>query len=121
MPAHIAERIVATTRRFREPRVACLGLAFKADVGDLRGSPAVEIVAQVAAALPEVKVQAVEPHAPALPEQLDALGNVVLADAEQAIADADVIALLTDHSCFRSVRRSQLSGKVVYDTRGLWS
>jgi UDP-N-acetyl-D-mannosaminuronic acid dehydrogenase len=121
MPAHIAERIVATTRRFREPRVACLGLAFKADVGDLRGSPAVEIVAQVAAALPEVKVQVVEPHAPALPEQLDALGNVVLADAEQAIADADVIALLTDHSCFRSVRRSQLSGKVVYDTRGLWS
>ena len=36
--------------------------------GTCRGSPAVEIVAQVAAALPEVKVQAVEPHAPALPE-----------------------------------------------------
>jgi UDP-N-acetyl-D-mannosaminuronic acid dehydrogenase len=121
MPVHTAERIVATTRRFREPRVACLGLAFKADVGDLRGSPAVEIVARVAAALPEVKVLVVEPHAGGLPDELDELGNVALTDTEAAIADAGVIALLTDHSCFRSVRRSQLAGKVVYDTRGLWS
>ncbi|HUZ22847.1 MAG TPA: UDP-N-acetyl-D-mannosamine dehydrogenase [Streptosporangiaceae bacterium] len=129
MPAHTAERIVATSRRFREPRIVCLGLSFKADVGDLRGSPAVEIVARVAAALPEVKVLAVEPHATALPDQLDSLGNVILADTapdiplgiEHAIADADVIALLTDHGCFRSIRRSQLAGKVVYDTRGMWA
>jgi UDP-N-acetyl-D-mannosaminuronic acid dehydrogenase len=121
MPEHTAGQIVATCRRFREPRVALLGLSFKADVGDLRGSPAVAIAAQVAQALPEVKVLAVEPHASALPEQLDALGNVVLADTQHAVAEADVIALLTDHSCFRSVRRSQLAGKVVYDTRGLWA
>jgi UDP-N-acetyl-D-mannosaminuronic acid dehydrogenase len=121
MPGHVAARIVATCRRFRDPRVACLGLSFKADVGDLRGSPAVEIVAQVAAALPEVKVAAVEPHAAGLPGRLADLGNVVLADADHAIGDADVIALLTDHSCFRSVRRSQLAGKVVYDTRGMWA
>jgi UDP-N-acetyl-D-mannosaminuronic acid dehydrogenase len=121
MPAHTAEQIVATCRRFREPRVACLGLSFKADVGDLRGSPAVQIVAEVAAALPEVKVLAVEPHTAALPEELERLGNVLLADTAHAVGDADVIALLTDHSCFRSVRRSQLAGKVVYDTRGMWA
>jgi UDP-N-acetyl-D-mannosaminuronic acid dehydrogenase len=121
MPTHTAERIVATSRRFREPRIACLGLSFKADVGDLRGSPAVEIVRQVAAALPEVKVLAADPHVAALPDQLDSLGNVVLADAQQAIQDADVVALLTDHGCFRSIRKSQLAGKVVYDTRGMWA
>jgi len=133
MPEHIAERIVATSRRFREPRITCLGLSFKADVADLRGSPAVEIVRRVAAALPEVKVLAVEPHAAALPDQLDSLGNVILADTQRdtppgspldfrdAIEDADVIALLTDHACFRSIRRSQLAGKVVYDTRGMWA
>jgi UDP-N-acetyl-D-mannosaminuronic acid dehydrogenase len=81
----------------------------------------VEIVRRVAASLPDVKMLTVEPHVTALPDQLDALGNVVLADTQHAVQDADVIVLLTDHSCFRSVRRSQLAGKVVYDTRGMWA
>jgi UDP-N-acetyl-D-mannosaminuronic acid dehydrogenase len=120
MPAHTAEQIVATSRRFRDPRIACLGLSFKADVGDLRESPAVDITARIAAALPDVKVLAVEPLVPSLPGQLDDLDNVVLTDAEHAIADSDVIALLVDHSCFRAIKKSQLAGKVVYDTRGMW-
>jgi UDP-N-acetyl-D-mannosaminuronate dehydrogenase len=37
-----------------------------------------------------------------------------------AIAESDVIALLVDHSCFRSIKKTQLAGKVVYDTRGMW-
>jgi len=120
MPAHTAEQIVATCRRFRDPRIACLGLAFKADVEDLRESPAVDITARVAAALPDVKILAVEPHAPSLPGQFDDLDNVVLTDAEHAIAESDVIALLVDHSCFRTIKKTQLAGKVVYDTRGMW-
>ena len=120
MPAHTAEQIVATSRRFRDPRIACLGLAFKADVGDLRESPAVDITARIAAALPDVKIQVVEPHAPSLPGQLDACANVVMTDVEHAIAESDVIALLVDHSCFRAIKKTQLAGKVVYDTRGMW-
>ncbi len=121
MPEHTAEQIVATSRRFRDPRIACLGLSFKADVGDLRESPAVDITARVAAALPDVKILTVEPHVPSLPGQLGELGNVVLTDAEHAIAEADVIALLVDHGCFRAIKKSQLAGKVVYDTRGMWA
>jgi UDP-N-acetyl-D-mannosaminuronic acid dehydrogenase len=120
MPAHTADQIVATSRRFRDPRIACLGLSFKADVGDVRESPAVDITARIAAALPDVKILAVEPHLTSLPGRLDDLGNVVLADAEHAIADSDVIALLVDHSCFRAIKKTQLAGKVVYDTRGAW-
>jgi len=120
MPAHTAEQIVATSRRFREPRIACLGLSFKADVGDLRESPAVDIAARVAASLPDVKIHVVEPHAPSLPGQLESCPNVVMTDVEHAIAESDVIALLVDHSCFRVIKKTQLAGKVVYDTRGMW-
>jgi len=120
MPAHTAEQIVATSRRFRDPRIAVLGLSFKADVGDLRESPAVDITARIAAALPDVKIHVVEPHAPSLPGQLDSCANVVMTDAEHAIHESDVIALLVDHSCFRAIKKTQLAGKVVYDTRGMW-
>jgi UDP-N-acetyl-D-mannosaminuronic acid dehydrogenase len=61
-----------------------------------------------------------EPHAPSLPGRLDACGNVVLTDAEHAIGECDVIALLVDHACFRAIKKTQLAGKVVYDTRGMW-
>jgi UDP-N-acetyl-D-mannosaminuronic acid dehydrogenase len=120
MPAHVADRIVATSRRFMEPRIACLGLSFKADVADLRESPAVEIVRRVAAALPDVKILVVEPHARQLPSALEELGNVLLTCAEDAIADADIVALLVDHSRFLGIRKTQLAGKVTYDTRGMW-
>jgi UDP-N-acetyl-D-mannosaminuronic acid dehydrogenase len=120
MPAHTAEQIVTTCRRFRDPRIAVFGLSFKADVGDLRESPAVDITARIAAALPDVKILVVEPHAPSLPGQLDSCANVVMTDVEHAIAESDVIALLVDHSCFRAIKKTQLVGKVVYDTRGMW-
>jgi UDP-N-acetyl-D-mannosaminuronic acid dehydrogenase len=55
-----------------------------------------------------------------LPGRLDACGNVVLTDAEHAIGESDVIALLVDHACFRAIKKTQLTGKVVYDTRGMW-
>ncbi len=57
---------MATSHRFREPRIACLRLSFKADVGDLRESPAVEITGRIAAALPDVKILVAEPHVPSL-------------------------------------------------------
>lgn len=120
MPTHIAERIVATSRRFREPRIAFLGLSFKADVADLRESPAVEIVQRVAAALPDVKILVSEPHVRQLPGSLDETGNVTLTGTEHAIQDADIIALLVDHSRFRAIRKTQLADKVIYDTRGMW-
>jgi len=79
-----------------------------------------EIVQRVAAALPDVKILAVEPHAARLPSCLDELGNVLLTSTEDAIGGADVIALLVDHSRFRAIRKTQLEGKVIHDTRGMW-
>jgi UDP-N-acetyl-D-mannosaminuronic acid dehydrogenase len=119
-PHHVASQVVAKSARFRDPTIVCLGLAFKANIDDMRESPAVEIVQDIATALPGVEIQVCEPYAHDLPAKLGVLENVVLKSVETAVDDADIVVLLVDHDQFRAVNRSRLAGKVVYDTRGIW-
>jgi len=78
-------------------KVACLGLAFKPDIDDLRESPAVEIVEQVARL--GCRVLAVEPNITDLPDKL-ALRNLTLASLTTALAEADVVCVLVKHRSF---------------------
>lgn len=78
--------------------VACLGLAFKPDIDDLRESPAVRLTANVAEL--GCHVLAVEPHITALPGTLAKSANVTLVDLDTALAKADVVVLLVAHSDF---------------------
>ena len=61
--------------------VACLGLAYKADIDDLRESPAVEVTRELALRRPDLTLLAVEPHVQRLPQQLEAVGSVELSRA----------------------------------------
>ena len=73
--------------------VAVLGLAFKPDTDDLRGSPAVEIVGQLRAAGVNVRAHdpvAMERAARELP------GLTLVADAYSAVAGADAVLLATE-------------------------
>ena len=119
-PHHVAAQVVAKSARFREPKIVCLGLAFKANIDDMRESPAVEIVEDIATALPDLQIQVCEPYAHDLPARLSGLPNVSLQPLESAVDAADIVVLLVDHDQFRAVNRSRLAGKVVYDTRGIW-
>jgi UDP-N-acetyl-D-mannosaminuronic acid dehydrogenase len=120
-PELVAGRIIAAYRQHGGGAVACLGLSYKAEVGDLRGSPAAQIVRRVAEALPGTAVLAADPFVTALPGPLAALGNVALASAPDAVRRASVVALLVDHGRFRAITGDQLAGKAVCDTRGMWS
>jgi UDP-N-acetyl-D-mannosaminuronic acid dehydrogenase len=119
-PEHVAQKVIVKAERFNKPTIACLGLAYKANVDDLRESPAVKIVARIAEALPDVQVLAAEPFIDELPPALGRLVNVQLAHALDAVEAADIVVLLVEHDHFRSVNHSLLAGKVVYDTRGMW-
>jgi UDP-N-acetyl-D-mannosaminuronic acid dehydrogenase len=119
-PHHVVERVLEKAAKFRNPRIACLGLAFKPNIDDLRESPSIEIVELLSDALPDVTLDAVEPHVDKLPERLSSRPNVVLTPAEEAVAAADIVLLLVDHDAFRSIDRSTLADKSVYDTRGFW-
>lgn len=111
-PRHVVAQVMAAARAGSV--VACLGLAFKANVDDLRESPAVEIVTHLAEA--GLKVIAVEPHIQTLPASLE--GRVGLASLEFALDRADVVVLLVDHRAFASLTLAQLAGKKLIDTRG---
>ena len=99
--------------------IACLGLAFKADVDDLRESPAMEIAAELAK-LEQCELLVAEPHVRELPRSLAALSNVRLAPAEEAVRRADIVVLLVNHRQFSAIDRKLLGDKVVVDTRGFW-
>jgi UDP-N-acetyl-D-mannosaminuronic acid dehydrogenase len=109
-PHWVIERVISKARKFREPVIACLGISFKADVADMRESPALYI----ARTLRDQKIGRVlvcEPNAPLV----NGFESVPL---EEAIAQADIIVLLVDHRAFRKLRASDLKEKVVIDTRG---
>ncbi|MFD0505310.1 UDP binding domain-containing protein [Streptomyces chiangmaiensis] len=118
-PDYVLGEVVRTAERFKDPVVACLGLAFKANIDDLRESPALHIVTRLA----EQQVGhllVVEPHINELPDSLASTGTAALVDATTAVRDADVVVLLVDHDAFRAVKRTALRGKAVFDTRGFW-
>lgn len=119
-PRHVAAQVIEKAGRFVAPTIACLGLAFKANVDDLRESPAVDIVAEVARELPDVKILVAEPHVDVLPDVLGSAPNVHLCAPVDAVEGADIVVLLVDHEHFKGLNRSLLGGKVVYDTRGIW-
>ncbi|WP_404311778.1 UDP-N-acetyl-D-mannosamine dehydrogenase [Agrococcus terreus] len=119
-PEHVIDRILARAARFRDPVVAALGIAFKADIDDLRESPSRGIVGRIGLEMPHARVRVVEPHIAALPPELEAMDNVELHGLDSALDEADVVVLLVDHAEFRAVERDRLREKVVIDTKGLW-
>ena len=80
-------------------RIACYGLAFKADIDDLRESPAIAIARQLAIDL-KVTLLLVEPNIEALPAEL--LGHS-LTDIACARELAHIHVLLVGHHQFRSM------------------
>lgn len=118
-PHFVLDKVRAAVRRSASPRIACFGLAFKANIDDLRESPAVEIVHQIASEkMGEVLV--VEPFVERLPAELAGFAGIRLVDAATALAEADIVLGLVDHKQFKSISTDSLKGKTVIDTRGMW-
>jgi UDP-N-acetyl-D-mannosaminuronic acid dehydrogenase len=100
--------------------IACLGLAYKANVDDLRESPAVLVTRELARSRPDLRILAVEPNVDVLPPELVDLPNVELSRLAKAIGNADTVMLLVDHLEFKGVTLDDVGSRAVVDTRGLW-
>lgn len=102
--------------RMADIKVACLGLAFKPDIDDLRESPAVHITKNIQKLGCQVLV--VEPHVESLPKTLGK-ENVCLTSLDSALKDADIVCVLVKHSQFVKQSASFTGKHVILDVVGM--
>jgi UDP-N-acetyl-D-mannosaminuronic acid dehydrogenase len=115
---HVLARSAALIEANPGEPVACLGLAFKANIDDFRESPARFVAASLARQFGE-RVKVVEPYAAALPKEFDGTG-AELVDLDTALETCGVLIVLVDHDVFRVVPLDERARALVYDTRGIW-
>lgn len=96
-------------------RLACLGLAFKPDIDDLRESPAMEVASQLQAALAS-DLMLVEPNIEALPP---GLSGASLMNLPEALERADVVVILVAHRDFIEARSALKERAFVVDAVGV--
>ena len=115
---HVIGRAEALIAANPAARVACLGLAFKANIDDFRESPARLVAATLARKFGQ-RITVVEPYAAELPREFAGTGASLI-DLDTALEQADILLVLVDHDQFRAVPLAERAGKLVYDTRGIW-
>ena len=95
-------------------RILVLGVAYKKDIGDLRESPALDIIH-----LLQEKGAHVDYHDPHVPQfQHDGMAMTSAPDLDAALAEADCVVIVTDHSGYDwdAVREQ---AQLVVDTRNV--
>ena len=116
-PCSVIDKVCASIEHIKRPKVACLGLTYKADVDDIRESPALEIARKVAE-LDISQLLIVEPNLNKLPEVLEG-NNTELVDLYSALEDADLFVILVSHKSFQSLTVGELSGRLFIDEVGI--
>jgi UDP-N-acetyl-D-mannosaminuronic acid dehydrogenase len=110
-PEWVLERVRRKAAKFKNPVIGCLGLAFKADVDDLRESPAMDIVQHLHREnIGQLLI--CEPNLKSHPQ-------FELLSVNDVLKEADIILLLVDHRAFKKLTASDLKEKIVIDTRGI--
>lgn len=121
-PGYLAERVMRLLNDYRQSvngaRVLLLGMAYKANTGDIRETPATHIITLLRRLGAVVSV--CDPRVPRLPTRLAHLFSdvkpVSAAEVATAAGEADLTVLITDHDDFR-YDEIAAKAKLVLDAR----
>ncbi|EAK9994287.1 UDP-N-acetyl-D-mannosamine dehydrogenase [Campylobacter lari] len=106
-PNFVIQKIKERVKGILQPKIACLGLAFKPDIDDLRESPALDIVIKLTNEC-DNQILVVEPNIKKLPLKLQDKANIELVSLKQALDEADIVAILVKHKEFIGMQSDKL-------------
>jgi UDP-N-acetyl-D-glucosamine dehydrogenase len=116
MPEHVADRVADLLNDDRlavnGARVLILGVAYKKDVGDMRESPALDVIGLLARKSAQISFH--DPHVRECEVDGTVYKNVDLDD--ETLAGADLVVILTDHSEVDYARVMEKANRI-FDTR----
>lgn len=116
MPAHIVDRLERglARHRIRRARIACLGVTYKADVADIRESPALAVIRRL------MRRHTVRVHDPFVTD----VPGLPFLPLEKAVAGVDCLVVLVDHGVYRRTPLARLVRRMrrpfLLDTRGIY-
>jgi len=120
MPAYVAERVLRLLNRAQKPtngsNVVLLGVSYKANISDVRESPAIDVARQLIKL--GARVTYVDPHVERF--SVDGIELERQTDWLEAVRSADLTILLSAHSAFDLETITETS-RLLLDTRGITS
>lgn len=115
-PFWVADRIQKYLDENDCRRVTLLGLTFKADIDDLRESPALLVATRLIERNPSIYFTVVEPNVNGA--EILTASNVQFASIENSVRQTDLVAVLVDHSAFKAIDWDSVTAEVL-DFRGV--
>jgi UDP-N-acetyl-D-glucosamine dehydrogenase len=116
MPHFVVTKIIVSLNRQKKclngSSILALGAAYKKDVSDIRESPAIEIMSELKHKMANISYN--DPYVPTIELRGTEYQSVELTD--EALAAADCVVILTDHSDYDFDRIAE-KAKLVVDTR----
>ena len=117
MPAYVVDSVAEALNRRRRclngARVLALGVAYKRGVGDIRESPALEVLSMLRERGADVAYA--DPHVPSV--EIEGVVLKAVEPSPREVAAADCVVILTDHPDF-DYRQIVETAPLVVDTRG---
>ena len=120
MPSYVAARVAEALNEARKPvkgsEVLILGVAYKPGVGDMRESPALDVMKALKKRGARIRFH--DPHIPACPLNGETLLRTEL--TQHALKSADVVVMITPHQDY-DLEWVAKNSRVIFDARNAFS